>query len=136
MLAIGMAGGNADASAQAGREVLIGGDALSQVLEDSTGQARRKHVRLRPCCIRDGGRIAPVFDAATATRLVASALEQMIQAYAVSRLEEGLVVGSVWEDFVVLRNAAEAGDWDDQTPITGNVLGELWPQGTPPGWPA
>jgi hypothetical protein len=137
MLAIGMAGGNAEASAQAGREVSVGADAVPRVLElieRAEQEGNMSGFALAVCATAAG--LPQVADAGDATRLVASALEQMIQAYAVSELEEGLVVGSVWDDYVALRDAAQAGGRDDQTPMTDDVLGDLWPHGTPPRWPA
>jgi hypothetical protein len=74
-------------------------------------------------------------DAQAAISLAGTALEHMIQAYAASGLNEGAVIGSVWPDYVVLRDAAKSGSWDDQTRMTDDVLGELWPHGTPRGWP-
>ena len=79
--------------------------------------------------------LAQVGSAEKATSVVGQALEAMIQAYAVSRFNEGAIVGSVWPDYAALRDAAQAGGWDDNTPMPNAVLGELWPEGTPPGWP-
>jgi hypothetical protein len=136
MLAIGMAGGNADASARLGRQVLVGADPLPRLMEliqAAEEQGNMSGFGLAVCATAAG--LPQVEDAGNATRLVASALEQMIQAYVVSRLEEGLVVGSVWFDYVALRDAAQAGGWNDQTRMTDSTLGDLWPNGTPPGWP-
>ncbi len=137
MRAIGSAGSNADASARLGREVLLGADPLPRLLElieAAEQQGSMAGYGLGVCAIA-AGQSQPVA-AAKATSLVAQALEQMIQAYAASGLEEGAVVGSVWPDYTALRDAAQAGGWGDNTPMPQGILGELWPNGTPPGWPA
>lgn len=56
-------------------------------------------------------------------------------AHAAHRLNEGAVIASVWFDFIAHRDAAAARGWNDQTKMTDGILGELWPNGTPPGWP-
>jgi hypothetical protein len=137
IIAIGMAGGNAEASAQAGREVLVGADTLPRVMEliqRAEQEGNMSGFALAVCATASG--LPQVVDCENATRLVATALEQMIQAYAVSGLEEGLVVGSVWEDYIALRDAAQIEGWSDQTRISDSSLGELWPYGPPPGYPA
>jgi|GEM_PF-4351917 len=60
----------------------------------------------------------------------------MILAYGASQFNEGAVIGSVWFDYAALRDASQAGGWADETAIgQADILGELWPHGTPPGWP-
>jgi hypothetical protein len=137
LITIGLVGGNADASARLGREVHIGSDPLPRLTEliQAAEQERRLAGYGLAVCATAAG-LLQVESAETATSLVASALEQMIQAYAASGLNEGAVVGSVWFDYTALRDAATAGGWDDQTRMTDGILGELWPYGTPPGWPA
>jgi len=86
-------------------------------------------------CVVAAG-LPQVESAEKATSLVAQALEQMILAYGASQFNEGAVIGSVWFDYAALRDASQAGGWADETAIgQADILGELWPHGTPPGWP-
>ena len=134
---IGMAGANADASARLGREVPVGADPLPRLLEfieKVEQQGNMAGYGLGVCDITAG--LPQVECAENATSLVGQALEQMIQAYAASRLNEGAVVGSVWFDFAALRDASQASGWTDVTPIgQSDLLSDLWPNGPPPGWP-
>ena len=134
---IAMAGANADASARLGREVLVGTDPLPRLLElieNAEQQGNMAGYGLGVCAIAAG--LPQVESAENATSLVGQALEQMIQAYAASRLNEGAVVGSVWFDFAALREASQASGWTDATPIgESDLLGDFWPNGTPTGWP-
>jgi len=134
---IGMAGANADASARLGREVHVGTDPLPRLLElieKAEQQGNLAGYGLGVCAITAG--LPQVESAENATSLVGQALEQMIQAYAASQLNEGAVVGSVWFDFAALRDASQANGWTNATPIgQSDLLGDLWPNGTPPGWP-
>ncbi len=136
LMTIGIAGSNADASARLGREVHVGSDPLPrlmQLIENAEQQSNMAGYGLAVCATAAG--LLQVDSAETATSFVGSALEQMIQAYAASGLNEGAVVGSVWFDYAALRDAAQAGEWNDQTRMTDDILGKLWPHGTPPGWP-
>ena len=135
-MTIGMAGGNADASARLGREVHAGADPLPRLMElikNSERQSNMAGYGLAVCATAAG--LLRVESAETAASLVGSSLEQMIQAYAASGLNEGAVVGSVWFDYAALRDAAQAGGWNDQTRMTDGILGALWPHSTPPDWP-
>lgn len=136
MMAIGMAGANADASSRLGREVLVGADPLPRLVE--LGQIAHENSSMAAwglmVCTTAAG-LPQVESPESATTLVATSLERMIQAYAANGFNEGAVVGSVWFDFTALRDAAAAGGWNDQTRMSDDVLGELWPHGTPPGWP-
>lgn len=38
-------------------------------------------------------------------------------------------------DFQLLRKEATAGNWSDDTPVPKELMGPLWPQGYPKGWP-
>jgi len=136
MMSIGMAGGNADASARLGREVHVGVDPLPRLMDliqVAEQQDNMAGYGLSVCATAAG--LLQVESAETATSLVASALERMIQTYGASGLNEGAVVGSVWFDYAALRDATQAGGWNDQTRMTDGILGGLWPHGTPPGWP-
>lgn len=137
MLSIGMAGGNADASARLGREVQMGADPIPRLLEliqRAEQEGNMAGYGLAVCASAAG--LPQLESAENATSLVAQALEQMIQAYAANGLNEGAVVGSVWFDYAALRDAAERDAWTDETAIgQSDGLGELWPHGTPSGWP-
>ena len=134
---IAFAGANPDASARLGREVLVGADPLPrlmELIETAEVQGNFAGYGLAVCASAAG--LPQVESAEKATSLVAQALEQMILAYATSKLNEGAVIGSVWFDYAALREAAKAGGWNDETAIgQGDILGGLWPHGTPPGWP-
>lgn len=134
---IAFAGANSDASARLGREVLVGADPLPRLMELIESAERQGNLAgygFAVCASAAG--LPQVESADKATSLVAQALEQMILAYSASQLNEGAVVGSVWFDYATLRDAAQAGGWNDETAIgQADILGELWPNGTPPGWP-
>lgn len=136
LMAIGMAGGNSDASARLGKEVLVSADPLPRLLElCQTAEQNQNMAAWGLMVCATAASLPQVESRESATGLVATALERMIQAYAANRLNEGAVVGSVWADFTALRDAATASRWDDRTSIPDGVLAELWPHGPPPGWP-
>jgi hypothetical protein len=137
MMTIGMAGANADASSRLGREIHVGADPLPRLLELIQAAEQNGNMAAWGLMVSaTAADLAQVDSAESATSLVATALERMIQAYAANRLNEGAVVGSVWFDFTALRDAAAAGKWNDLTRMPDGVLGGLWPHGPPPGWPA
>ena len=70
-----------------------------------------------------------------ATDLVVAALESVNWAFQGIGYPAGVAFGSVWPDYVKLRDAAKAGGWTNDTPVPAEAFGELWPFGTPPGWP-
>lgn len=39
------------------------------------------------------------------------------------------------QDFDALVARADAGSWDDDTPVDPSLLDDLWPEGKPPRWP-
>jgi hypothetical protein len=125
---LAMAGANADASSRLGREVLVGADPLPRILEliqESERQGNLAGFGLSLCA-----------SAEKATAFLAQAMERMVVTYAASELNEGAVVGSVWFDYTALRDAAMTNGWTDETSIqNGDLFGQLWPHGTPPGWP-
>jgi hypothetical protein len=136
LMTVGMAGANADASARLGRKVLVGADPLPRLLElieTAEQQGSMAGYALAVCVSAVG--LLQVEDAEKAASVVGQALERMILAYGASSLGEGMGIGSVWPDYAALRDAARAGKWDDQSSMPDSVLSELWPDGTPPGWP-
>lgn len=138
MMIVGMACANASASARFGREILTGADPMPRLLE--LIQAAEEHGNmaaygLTVCACAAG--LTQIELPETAAAFVAQSLERMVATYAANDLNEGAVVGSVWFDFVALRDAAAAECWADDDCIPRDVPpGELWPMGTPPGWPA
>jgi hypothetical protein len=104
-----------------------------ELIESAEQQDNMAGYGLAVCATAAG--LAQAESAEKATNLAGAALEHMIQSYAVSGLNEGAVVGSVWLDYKALRDAAQAGSWNNETRMTDGILGELWPHGTPPGWP-
>lgn len=136
MVSIGMAGGNAGASAHLGREVMVGADPLPRLMhliQTAEKQGNMAGYSLAVCACAAG--LSQVEDSEKSTSIVGQTMETLIQAYAASGLSESTVIGSVWFDYVALRNASQAGNWVDETPIAQDVLGDLWPHGTPPNWP-
>jgi len=137
MRSIGMAGGNAQASAFLGREVLVGADPLPRLLELIKVAEEQNNLAgfgLSVCANAAG--LTQIENAEMATSFIGQTLEAMIQAYAATGLNEGAVVGSIWFDYMALRDATRGKGWSDETSMKDDVLREFWPHGTPPGWPA
>lgn len=79
--------------------------------------------------------IPRVADTRRTSEMVIGALEQMVHAYSGIELNTGAVIGSVWPDYVLLRQAVCELKWNNYSCIPEDFFGALWPFGTPPGWP-
>lgn len=128
---------NAVASASLGREALVVADTLPDILELIRRSEELENVAgYGLSVVASAASIGKIMDAQAGTEFVASTMERMVATYVASQLNEGAVIGSVWTDFVALVDAAHVNGWTDETSIpTANVLGPLWPNGTPSGWP-
>ena len=50
--------------------------------------------------------------------------------------DEIAILNVINRDFDHLTRFAEWQRWTDDTPVSPEVFGPLWPEGSPPGWPA
>lgn len=82
-----------------------------------------------------GCAIPKIADTRKTTDLVVAALESVSWAFQGIGFPEGVAVGSVWPDYVKIRDAAKVGGWTNDTPVLAEAFGELWPFGPPPEWP-
>lgn len=66
---------------------------------------------------------------------VSFAANAVNSAYFSSPILSDAVGRAIWLDFELLLKLSEFGNWNDATPVSQKVFGQMWPEGVPEGWP-
>jgi hypothetical protein len=73
-------------------------------------------------------------DAQIALREALMALHQFERDHKAPGCKRG-ILEAIWNDFHRLKSASKRGKWTDQTPVSADFFGSMWPNGVPPNCP-
>jgi hypothetical protein len=77
--------------------------------------------------------VDPSEDLGDSTLAAAEAAESAAEAAGVLRVD---ILPALRNDYDSLVRQSIVRKWSDDSPVTSDVFGPLWPNGTPPGWPS